>query len=167
MISSASPSTLAPASQLCSDWQDLIAETDEMLSATADVVAIRIERMAAAGPLPDDRDRAEFSLMGREKPVAAFESVQAMFRGGLDEGMAWAAHASRQIWAASAVVSDLLAPQSLTQRFERQAALSPIAAASAVVDPFQFALSTTRVMQDALAPIHRCVTANSRRLKAE
>lgn len=49
-----------------------------MLSVTMQVVGIRVARFTIAGTLPDERDIAEFSLMGWEKPEAMCELLQAI-----------------------------------------------------------------------------------------
>src|ERR1700730_1293447 len=61
--------------ELSTNWWRIFTETCEMLNATTQVVIARMARLAMAGPLPNERDRIEFNLMGREKNEAAFESI--------------------------------------------------------------------------------------------
>ncbi|MGX7000292.1 polyhydroxyalkanoate granule-associated phasin [Caballeronia sp. KNU42] len=157
-------STFSPSlSELSRNWMRLFTETCEMLGATAQVVKVRTTRMAMAGPLPNERDRVEFSLMSQEKSEAASESIQAMGSGFVNLGMALATDTSKHIWATSAAASSLGSSQSLTQWLERQAALLKIAAASPA-NPLQLANSTARVVQESLAPIYDRATANAKRL---
>src|ERR1700694_4277766 len=59
-------------------WIDLAWKIGEMSMASAQVIAHRTTRMAAAGPMPNARDRQEFTRMGREKIEAATESTRAI-----------------------------------------------------------------------------------------
>ena len=59
-------------------WSDLAAQTGEMMTASAQVITHRSVRMAMAGPVPNQRDQEEFSLMGQEKMDALSESAHAV-----------------------------------------------------------------------------------------
>ncbi|WP_075360001.1 polyhydroxyalkanoate granule-associated phasin [Caballeronia sordidicola] len=157
-------STLSPAlGELSTNWLRLFAETCELLTATAQVVKVRTTRLVMAGPLPNERDRTEFSLMSREKSEAVTESIQAMGSGFVSLGMDLAMATSKHIWATSAAAGDLASSRSATQWLERQAALIKVAAASPA-NPLKLASSTTRLVQESLAPIHGRATANAKRL---
>jgi hypothetical protein len=165
-MTSSTCSTFSPSlGELSKNWLRLFTETCEMLNATTQVVKVRTARMAMAGPLPNERDRVEFSLMSREKSEAVSESLQAMGSGFVNLGMALAMDTSKHIWATSAAASALASSQSATQWIECQAALVKIAAASPA-NPLQLANSTARVVQQSLAPIHNRATANAKRLGA-
>lgn len=151
--------------KLSENWFRLVTELSEMLGATAQVVSVRVVRIAFAGPLPDERDRAEFSLMGREKPEAMSESLQAFTSGFANMGMEFAAQASGQAWVTSTAASEIAASRSATQWLERQTAFLEMSASSAV-DSLRLMWSAVRVMRDGLMPIHDRVTANARRLGA-
>lgn len=151
--------------ELSTNWLRIFTETCEMLNATTQVVKARTARMAMAGPLPNEQDRVEFSLMSREKSEAASESIQAMGSGFINLGLALAMETSKYIWATSAAASALVSSQSSAQWLQRQAALLKIAADSPA-NPLQLASSTARVMQESLAPIHGRATANAERLGA-
>ena len=154
-----------PLHDLSTNWLRVFTEICEMLNATTKVVKVRTARMAMAGPLPNERDRVEFSLMGLEKSEAASESILAMGSGFINLGLALAMDISKHIWATSAVAAALASSRSATQWLERQAALLKIAADSPA-NPLQLANSTARVMQESLAPIHGRATANAERLGA-
>jgi len=159
-------STFSPAlGELSTNWLRLFTETCEMLNATAQVVKVRTARLAMAGPLPNEQDRIEFSLMSREKSEAVSESVQALGSGFVDLGLALAMDTSKHIWATSAAAAELASSRSTTQWLECQAALLKVASASPA-NPLQLASSTTRVVQESLAPIHGRATANAKRLGA-
>jgi len=152
-----------PLAELSRNWLRVFTETCEMLNATSQVVKARTTRMVMAGPLPNERDRVEFSLMSREKSEAASESIQAMGSGFINLGLALAMETSKYIWATSTAASALASSQSTAQWLERQAALLKIAANSPA-HPLQLASSTARVVQEGLAPIHGRATANAERL---
>jgi hypothetical protein len=152
-----------PLAELSRNWLRVFTETCEMLNATSQVVNARTTRMVMAGPLPNERDRIEFSLMSREKSEAASESIQAMGSGFINLGLALAMETSKYIWATSTAASALASSQSTAQWLERRAALLKIAAASPA-NALQLASSTARVVQESLAPIHGRATANAERL---
>jgi len=159
-------STLSPAlGELSTNWLRLFTDTCEMLNATMEVVKVRTARIAMAGPLPNERDRTEFSLMSREKSEAVSESIQAMGSGFVSLGMALAMDTSKYVWDTSAAAAALASSHSTTQWLECQAALVKVAAASPA-NPLKLASSTTRVVQESLAPIHGRATANAKRLGA-
>jgi hypothetical protein len=159
-------SNFSPAlGELSTNWLRLFTESCEMLNATAQVVKVRTKRIAMAGPLPSERDRNEFSLMSREKGEAVSESIQAMGSGFISLGLALAMDASKHIWATEAAAMALLSSRSATQWLECQATLLKVAAATPV-NPLHLASSTTRVVQETLAPIHGRATANAKRLGA-
>lgn len=163
-MTSSTSSTFSPSfGELSTNWLRLFVEICEMVSATTQVVKVRTARLAMAGPLPNERDRTEFSLMSREKTEAVSESIQAMGSGFVNLGMALAMDTSKHIWATSAAASALASSQSATQWMECQAALLKIAAASPA-SPLQLANSTARLVQQSLAPIHDRATANAKRL---
>jgi hypothetical protein len=154
-----------PLHDLSTNWLRVFTEICEMLNATTQVVKVRTARMAVAGPLQNERDRVEFSLMGLEKSEAASESILAMGSGFINLGLALAMDISKHIWATSAAATALASSRSATQWLECQAALLKIAADSPA-NPLQLANSTARVMQESLAPIHGRATANAERLGA-
>lgn len=151
--------------ELSEGWLHLFSEVCDMLHATSDVVKIRTTRMASAGPLPNDRDRAEFALMGREKGEAASESILALSSGFIGLGVAFATAASKHLWTTSAASVALGSSTSATQWNERHAALLEVLAQTPA-NPLQLASSTTRIVKEGLSPIRDRATANARRLGA-
>ncbi|EIF35184.1 hypothetical protein BCh11DRAFT_02997 [Burkholderia sp. Ch1-1] len=155
----------SPLAELSATWLQAVTEAGEMFAATAQVVGHRTTRMALAGPIPSERDRSEFSLMGREKKEAASESLQALGLGFLNLAMAVAVDTGNHVWATSAAAVALASSQSPSQWLERQTALNGLAA-NAPANPLRLANMAARVMQKSLTPIHHRATANAKRLGA-
>ena len=151
--------------ELSTTWWRVFTEASEMFKATTQVVRHRTTRMAMAGPMPNARDRHEFSLMSREKVEAASESVQAMGSSFVNLSMALAMETGKQMWAASAATVALGSSRTPTQWLERQAALMKITT-ECPAHPLQLASSAAHLVQDGLAPIHGRATANAKRLGA-
>ena len=103
-----------PLHELSTNWLRVFTEICEMLNATTHVVKVRTARMAMAGPLPNERDRVEFSLMSREKSEAASESILAMGSGFINLGWALAMNISKHICATSAAAAALASSLSAT-----------------------------------------------------
>lgn len=59
-------------------WMDLSLKTAEMLFASGVVIGTRVGRMQRAGPVPNARDRKEFTLMGAEKVKAMTDASVAV-----------------------------------------------------------------------------------------
>jgi hypothetical protein len=146
-------------------WWQVATDLSETLSAANKVVGYRTALMAMAGPVPNARDRHEFSLMSREKIEAASESVQAMGKGFMTLGMDLAMETSRQLWAASAATVALSSSGTTAQWLQHQAALLKVAAECPPV-PLQLASSAAHLVRESLAPIRDRATANAKRLSA-
>lgn len=152
----------SPLVEISTNWSTLFTEICKLLNAVQ-VVCVRTTRMAMAGPVPDKRDRLEFSLMSLEKSEVAAESTQAMGTGFINRTIAFARDISKYIWATSAATMTLASSRSAAQWFERQASLIKLATHSPA-NPLQLASSATCLSREILAPIHSRVTANARRL---
>lgn len=61
-----------------SAWLQVALGSVDMLQSSSVVIAHRLGRLAAAGPVPNIRDRREFTRMVQEKPAAFAESFMAM-----------------------------------------------------------------------------------------
>jgi hypothetical protein len=121
--------------------QRLAAQAFEVSLAVPQVVANRLSRMAAAGLAPNARDREEFLLMGAEKVAAFYQSWANMW---------WQAVRMQFEVAQSFGASALGA-------WAGNRALSPWTTKTS-------AASTTRLLSAGLAPVHRKVVGNARRL---
>ena len=118
----------------------------EISLATPQVIAHRTSRMMTAGPMPNERDRREFIRMGQEKVEAFGESWLAM---GL---RLWQAQQAAMIDAMQQGMRLWSAPWS-----------APARAATPAVH-HQAARALSNVIGSGMAPVHRRVTANAKRL---
>jgi hypothetical protein len=144
-------------------WLDLATRNTEMLMAAAQVITHRTQRMAAAGPQPNARDRREFARMGSEKVDAARESATAMGAQMMalpwDLGLRWWQAASRASAAAGALGASRTPAQALARGKTLANALQATGHAAAHASS-----AGARVAGRGLAPIHAKATANARRL---
>lgn len=145
-------------------WSQLALKSSEMLFASAQVISHRTSRMAMAGPMPNARDRKEFTLMGQEKLEAVQESAAAMAmrlfaiqsRMGtamLEQMAANAGWFWRLAWNPALAAS-------IGGQAERMGALfgHPLASWS------RASMSLAEVAQHGLKPVHSRATANAKRL---
>ncbi|WP_151634258.1 polyhydroxyalkanoate granule-associated phasin [Noviherbaspirillum aerium] len=145
-------------------WSQVALKTGEMLFASAQVISHRTGRMAMAGPMPNARDRKEFTLMGQEKLEAAQESAAAMAMR-LFAMQSRMGSAMLEQWAASAglfwrlALNPAMAASLGGQAKSWQAvAAAPLAAWSRTFG------SVAELAQHGLKPVHSRATANARRL---
>lgn len=143
-------------------WTELAWKLGEMSLASAEVIAHRTMRMAAAGPVPGARDRKEFTRMGTEKIEAMTESAQAM-GAHATTNLNFGASAFRQWATGTSALMALASSRSPAQFIARQAALGDAVWRSAVTAS-KLSDSTARLAGRSLKPIHARATANARRL---
>ncbi|MDB5818227.1 MAG: Proline dehydrogenase [Rhizobacter sp.] len=127
---------------MASSWLKSAVTTWEIAVAAPQVISARLAQMALAGSTPNKAEQAEFSLMGMEKVNAFGESMQAMAVPLLNTQQVLAKTLAQQ-WL------HLLSPFAFRQPSGRA-----------------LERSMMRVMDTGLAPVHRVVTANARRLGA-
>jgi len=101
-------------------WSDLSWKFGEMWMASAQVVAHRTARMAAAGPMPGSRDRREFALMGQEKVEAAAESALAIGAHLAAMNLEFGARAMRNAMTDGAAWMSLATSRSVSELMSRQ-----------------------------------------------
>jgi len=152
-------SYLAPLLQ----WNALVAQTAEMMLASAQVIGHRTQRMALAGPAPGERDRREFALMGREKVEAGAQSIQAMASHLLNRNQEAAARAFSDMLRSTSALMMLTSSRSPAQFFARQMGFARTLERSAV-STAAVTKSATRLAHRGLKPIHAKATANAKRL---
>ena len=145
-------------------WTQLAWKLGEMSVASAQVIAHRSARMAAAGPVPDARDRKEFTRMGTEKVEAATASARALASHMTTENLTLGARAFGHMLTHTAALFSLAASRNAGQFVARQAKLADSCRHSAktATDYFNF---TARVARLGIKPYHARATANARRLK--
>ena len=144
-------------------WADLAWKIGEMSMASAQVIAHRTRRMAAAGPLPNAHDRQEFILMGREKIEAAAESARAIAAHLATMNLKFGARAFTHMVTGAAALMSLAASRSVGQSITRQAKLAQTVSQSTIT-PSELSDSTARLARRGLKPIHARAAANARRL---
>ena len=144
-------------------WCDLAAKTQEMMLASAQVIAHRTSRMAGAGLAPGARDRREFALMGQEKIEAGAESAQAMTAQLMSMSQPWGLLAWRHMLQSSAAFMALAGSRTPGQIIARQATLARAVGRSAV-SLAGASKDAARIAQRGLKPIHAKATANAKRL---
>ena len=110
----------------------------EMAFAVPQVIMRRLTRMALAGSKPSARDRKEFQRMGAEKIAAFVESWGKM--------SAQAARNSRTL--TSALLKSMVSPNPKSQSNAAR----------------QISKATVDIVEKGLAPVHRRVVANEKRL---
>jgi len=144
-------------------WADLAWKIGEMSMASAQVIIHRASRMAAAGPVPNARDRKEFTRMGHEKIEAATESAQAIAAHLVTMNLRLGARMFRQMVTGAAALMSLAGSRSLQQSIARQAKLAQVVSRS-TTSVSRLSDSTARLARRGLKPIHARATANARRL---
>jgi hypothetical protein len=146
-----------------SAWTDLAWKVGEMSMASAQVIAHRTTRMAAAGPNPSARDQQEFTRMGQEKIDAATESAQAMGLQLLNMNLRFSARVFRHMVTGGAAMMSLATSRDAKQFVTGQARLAQTMSQSAATAA-DMSHSTVRIAAHGLKPVHARATANARRL---
>lgn len=144
-------------------WWQTAFKMWELGVAVPQVMAHRTARIAAAGHMPNERDRKEFARMGQEKVQAFAESWSAMAMQMTTFNLQFASLAARQLWSAWAALPQLMLAGSPDRIMKTQATLLRTMTSGA--DGKQLSDSFSRVMARGLAPVHRAATANVRRLR--
>jgi len=144
-------------------WSELSWKFGEMWMASAQVVAHRTARMAAAGPMPGSRDRREFALMGQEKVEAAAESALAIAGHLAAMNLEFGARAVRNAVTESTAWMSLVTSRNVGELMTRQLHVAH-ALTRSINTASAFAESTAHLGRRGLKPIHARATANARRL---
>lgn len=120
----------------------------ELAQAVPQVVAARVGRMLAAGPLPSVRDQQEFYRMGAEKVEAFYESWMAMTSQSLAAQQRFAAWWMQTWWRVA--MGGWMNPPTMGHLSER--------ASRHLMD------SMLDVTMRGMAPVHRRAVDNAHRL---
>jgi hypothetical protein len=144
-------------------WTDLAFKTAEMMTASAQVIGHRSRRIAAAGAVPNARDRREFALMGQEKIDATVESVRAMTQQVLTIDPLLAVRVGQHMLAAAAAMMSLASGRTAAQLLARQGRLLRVAADSTAALT-KISTTSARIAHSGMQPIHSRARANASRL---
>jgi len=158
-----SPRLRYPAANPFLVWMQLGFKTSEMLFASSQVIGHRTHRMTMAGPVPNARDRKEFTLMGQEKIEAAMESSQAMASRlfALQIEMASAAF-QQYLSGATSLFAMAAFPASSMATGNRAKLMRTMF--TPVLTATNLSGNIARIAQHGLKPIHSRATSNARRL---
>jgi len=137
----------------------------ELLQASGDVIARRLEIVADGFRDPLKADLREMSLMGSEKVEALSASAAVGLNGAAALAATTAAVAARETAAAQAALGSVLKADSPAGAVLAQGAWMTAAMGRAVNDGWAFGATMLKLQADALAPIHAAAVANARRLK--
>jgi hypothetical protein len=143
-------------------WWKTVLKMWEIGQATPQVIAHRTARMRAAGLFPNMADRKEFSRMGQEKIEALTESWSAMAMQTYRINMELTSIAAQQWWNAWVTLPQLMAAPSKSGFAKAQSALTRVGVSPS--SSKRLASSFARTVAKGIAPVHKRVTANARRL---
>ena len=137
----------------------------ELLEASGDVIARRLNIVAEAMRDPSKADMTELALMGSEK----LDAMNASARIGMTGAMALArtaqTTAARETAAASQALDAVMKSTSPVEAMTAQGLWAANAWTRSMQDSWAMGTAMLKLQTDALQPIHAAATANARRLK--
>ena len=137
----------------------------ELLQASGDVIARRLEIVAEAVRDPLKADLREMSLMGSEKVEALTASASAGLNGAMNLAATSAAVAARETAAAQGALNAVLTARNPAEAALAQSNWITAAMGRAVSDGWAFGTTMMKLQAETLAPIHAAAVANAKRLK--
>lgn len=137
----------------------------ELLQASGDVIARRLEIVADALRDPLKADLREMSLMGSEKVEALTASATAGLNGAMSMAATTAAAAARETAAAQGALNAVLTARNPAEAALAQGSWVTAAMGRAVSDGWAFGATMLQLQAETLAPIHAAAVANAKRLK--
>ena len=137
----------------------------ELLQASGDVIARRLEIVAEAVRDPLKADLREMSLMGSEKVEALTASASAGLNGAMNLAATSAAVAVRETAAAQGALNAVLTARNPAEAALAQSNWVTAAMGRAVSDGWAFGTTMMKLQAETLAPIHAAAVANAKRLK--
>ena len=144
-------------------WGTVATKSLEMWMAAAQVIPIRVARMAAAGANPTASDRREMTRMGAEK-VEAFSQAGIALAMGMTPAMMNLGTQVLRAWTGLFTAGTRLATsRTLPQTLRHQRALTN-ALARHTPASHRGAHAAAKLAHAALAPVHATATANAKRL---
>ncbi|GAA0870765.1 hypothetical protein GCM10009116_26020 [Brevundimonas basaltis] len=137
----------------------------ELLQASGDVIARRLEIVADGFRDPLKADLREMSLMGSEKVEALTASAGVGLNGAMSLAATTAAVAARETAAAQGALNAVLTARNPAEAALAQGSWVTAAMGRAVSDGWAFGASIMKLQAETLAPIHAAAVANAKRLK--
>ena len=137
----------------------------ELLQASGDVIARRLEIVAEALRDPMKADLREMSLMGSEKVEALTASATVGLNGVLTMAATTSAVAARETVAAQGALDAVVNARTPIDAAMAQGSWVSAAMGRAVSDGWAFGATMLKLQADALAPIHAAAMATAKRLK--
>lgn len=137
----------------------------ELLEASGDVIARRLEIVTDALRDPVRADLREMSLMGSEKVEALTASAAAGLNGAISLAAVGATAAARETAAARKALDAVMSARTPAEAALAQSSWATAALSRAMTDGWAFGASMLKLQADALAPIHAAAVANAKRLK--
>lgn len=137
----------------------------ELLQASGDVIARRLEIVSDALRDPVRADVREMSLMGSEKIEALTASAAAGLNGAMSLAATGASVAARETAAARKALDAVVNARTPAEAALAQGSWATAAMTRAMTDGWAFGASMLKLQADALAPIHAAAVANAKRLK--
>ena len=137
----------------------------EMLNAAGEVVAARLNIMAAGMADPSKIDLKEMALMGSEKVEAMTESAAAVAQTFGEIGGRLGAGAVTEMGLASRAAAEVAGAKSPAAAAQAQYAYALGWWNRAVSQTLTFNTEMLKVQTEAMRPIHKAATANAQRLK--
>jgi len=137
----------------------------ELLQASGDVIARRLEIVADGLRDPLKADLRELSLMGSEKVEALTASAAVGLNTAAGMAATTAAVVSRETAAAQDALGAVLKASSPAEAALAQGAWATAAMGRAVSDGWAFGATMLKLQAEALSPIHAAAVANAKRLK--
>jgi len=144
-------------------WTDVACKVGEMSMASAQVIAHRTTRMATAGPMPNRRDRREFTRMGQEKIDASTDSASAIATHLTTMNLKLGMRTFRQAVSGTTALMSLAASRNIGEFVGHQAKLAETLSQSATIAS-ELSNSTAQLARRGLKPIHVRAIANAKRL---
>lgn len=137
----------------------------ELLQASGDVIARRLEIVSEALRDPSKADLRELTLMGSEKVEALTESATVGLNGAMSLAAQGGAIAARETAAARGALDAVVNARTPAEAAMAQGAWASAAMTRAMTDSWAMGAAMLKLQVDALAPIHAAAVANARRLK--
>lgn len=137
----------------------------ELMQASGDVIARRLEILADAIRDPGKADLVELTLMGSEKVQAMAASTSASLSSALTVADLAGQAAARETAAASRAFDAVMKATTPAEAMTAQGLWAANAWNRSMRDGWALGAAMLKLQADALAPIHAAATANARRLK--